>query len=119
FEIETMMNVRALGAGLKVVEVPSFEDKRVYGQGRLRAIPDGWRVLKTILLERFRHSAKPIERASAGCVDSIQEPVMDLQPTAHVQASCDLTTAAALELSASVETDEDLGIERQREVGGA
>jgi glycosyltransferase involved in cell wall biosynthesis len=51
FEIETMMNVRALRAGLKVAEVPSFEAARVYGEGRLRTIPDGWRVLKTIYRE--------------------------------------------------------------------
>lgn len=51
FEIETMMNVRALAAGLKVMEVPSFEAPRVYGIGRLRTIPDGWRVLKTIIRE--------------------------------------------------------------------
>ncbi len=53
FEIETMMNVRALRAGLKVVEVPSFEDRRRHGFSRLRAIPDGWRVLRTIVRERF------------------------------------------------------------------
>jgi glycosyltransferase involved in cell wall biosynthesis len=53
FEIETMMNVRALRAGLKVVEVPSFESRRRHGFSRLRAIPDGWRVLKTILKERL------------------------------------------------------------------
>lgn len=52
FEIETMMNVRALRLGLKVVEVPSFEAKRVYGDGRLRTVPDGIRVLRTIWAER-------------------------------------------------------------------
>ncbi|RIK41662.1 MAG: glycosyl transferase [Chloroflexi bacterium] len=51
FEIETMMNVRALHARLKVAEVPSFEAARVYGNGRLRTIPDGWRVVKTIFHE--------------------------------------------------------------------
>lgn len=51
FEIETMMNVRVLRANLKVAEVPSFEDRRVYGEGRLRTLPDGWRVLKTIFKE--------------------------------------------------------------------
>jgi glycosyltransferase involved in cell wall biosynthesis len=51
FEIETMMNVRALRAGLRISEVPSFEAERVYGESRLRAIPDGWRVLKTIVRE--------------------------------------------------------------------
>ena len=54
FEIETMMNIRALQAGLKIVEVPSFEAPRVHGVGRLRTIPDGWRVLKTIFREKFR-----------------------------------------------------------------
>lgn len=53
FEIETMMNVRALKAGLRIAEVPSFEHARVHGVGRLRAIPDGWRVLKTIVRERL------------------------------------------------------------------
>lgn len=54
FEIETLMNVRALRAGLKIAEVPSFEADRVYGHSNLRAIPDGWRVLKTILRERVK-----------------------------------------------------------------
>ncbi len=55
FEIETMMNVRALRRGLKVAEVPSFEAPRVHGVGRLRTIPDGWRVLKTLVRERIQH----------------------------------------------------------------
>lgn len=54
FEIETEMNIRALRSGLRVHEVPSFEDRRVMGVGRLRTIPDGWRVLRTILRERRR-----------------------------------------------------------------
>lgn len=54
FEIETMMNVRALRVGLKIAEVPSFEAPRINGIGRLRTIPDGWRVLKTIWRERVR-----------------------------------------------------------------
>lgn len=53
FEIETMMNIRALRAGLVVAEVPSFEAERIYGVGRLRTFPDGWRVLKTIVKEWF------------------------------------------------------------------
>jgi glycosyltransferase involved in cell wall biosynthesis len=60
FEIETMMNVRALQAGLSVAEVPSFEAKRIYGEGRLRTIPDGWRVLRTIVQERFRSRFRPV-----------------------------------------------------------
>jgi glycosyltransferase involved in cell wall biosynthesis len=52
FEIETLMNIRALRE-LRVVEVASFEANRLFGVSNLRAIPDGWRVLKTILRERF------------------------------------------------------------------
>ena len=57
FEIETQMNLRALKAGLRVVEVPSFEADRIHGKSNLRTIPDGWRVLKTILRE---HGIRPV-----------------------------------------------------------
>ena len=53
FEIEAMFNLRAVKAQLKIREVPSFEDERVHGVGRLLTFPDGWRVLKTIVRERF------------------------------------------------------------------
>jgi glycosyltransferase involved in cell wall biosynthesis len=62
FEIETQMALRAQWAGLRVVEVPSFEARRIYGSSNLRTIPDGWRVSKQILRERFRN---PIPRGSA------------------------------------------------------
>jgi len=61
FEIETLMNIRALRAGLRVVEAPSFEHERLHGEAKLRALPDGWRVLKTILRERFRTPLHPHE----------------------------------------------------------
>ncbi len=51
FEIETMMNLRALKSGLRIHEVPSFEARRVYGNSNLRAIPDGIRVIRTIFRE--------------------------------------------------------------------
>jgi glycosyltransferase involved in cell wall biosynthesis len=51
FEVETLINVRVLRAGLKIAEVPSFESARLHGRGYLRTIPDGWRVLKTIMRE--------------------------------------------------------------------
>ncbi len=51
FEIETMMNIRVLRERVVVAEVPSFEAERIYGVGRLRTIPDGWRVLKCIVGE--------------------------------------------------------------------
>ena len=54
FEIETQMCVRALKAGLRIAEVPSHERCRIHGKSNLRAVPDGWRVLKTIMHERTR-----------------------------------------------------------------
>jgi glycosyltransferase involved in cell wall biosynthesis len=62
FEIETLMNIRALRADLKIAEVASFERARLHGEAKLRALPDGWRVLKTILQERF--SASFLARAN-------------------------------------------------------
>jgi Glycosyl transferase family 2 len=53
FEIETMMNVRALREGLRVAEVPSYERSRIHGQSNLRAFRDGWRILRTIFRERL------------------------------------------------------------------
>ncbi len=53
FEIETLINVRALKRKLKITEVASFESPRLNGVSNLRAIPDGLRVLRTILRERL------------------------------------------------------------------
>ncbi len=53
FEIETQMNIRVHKAGLKIVEVPSLERPRHFGQSNLRTFRDGWRVLKMILKERI------------------------------------------------------------------
>lgn len=64
FEIETMMNVRALRAGLKIVEVPSFEAKRINGSSRLRTIPDGWRCLKTLVRESLRRHGKEMAQTA-------------------------------------------------------
>ncbi|HZQ10386.1 MAG TPA: glycosyltransferase family 2 protein [Anaerolineae bacterium] len=55
FEIETKMNVQVLREGFRVVEVPSFEAPRINGTGRLRTLPDGWRVLMTIFHEAVDH----------------------------------------------------------------
>ncbi len=52
FEIETLMNIRALSSGLTVVEVPSFEAPRIHGTSNLNTVTDGWRVLRTIVRER-------------------------------------------------------------------
>jgi glycosyltransferase involved in cell wall biosynthesis len=81
FEIETIMNIRVLRAGLKVVEVPSFEAKRVYGTGRLRTIPDGWRVLRAIVREWLadQRVSRP-QVATPGYV-GVPDPVASLSGT--------------------------------------
>jgi glycosyltransferase involved in cell wall biosynthesis len=61
FEIESMMNVRALKIGLRVEEVPSFEAHRIHGESNLHTIPDGMRVLRTIIRERF---SGPVRRVA-------------------------------------------------------
>jgi glycosyltransferase involved in cell wall biosynthesis len=58
FEIETLMNIRAAQAGLKVVEVPSYEEDRLHGSSNLRPIRDGLRILRLIFRERLRRSPK-------------------------------------------------------------
>jgi D,D-heptose 1,7-bisphosphate phosphatase len=54
FEIETEMHIKAAKARLKVTEVPSFERARLEGSGNLRTFKDGWKIFRTILLERVR-----------------------------------------------------------------
>ena len=51
FEVEAMLNIRAVRNGLRIAEVPSFEAERIHGEGRLVTFPDGWRVLRTIARE--------------------------------------------------------------------
>ena len=51
FEIETEIFIKAWKLGLKVVEVPSVELKRRYGESKLRGVHDSFRILKTILHE--------------------------------------------------------------------
>jgi glycosyltransferase involved in cell wall biosynthesis len=59
FEVETMINVRVARAGLAAVEVPSHEQPRIHGLSNLNAYRDGWRVLRTILRERFSRPPEP------------------------------------------------------------
>lgn len=51
FEIETLLNIRAATAGLRVREVPSFEYARLHGSSNLRVLSDGWRIAKIITRE--------------------------------------------------------------------
>ena len=54
FEVETLLTIRALGAQLAMVEVPSYEAERISGRSQLRPVHDGIRVLRTILAEWLR-----------------------------------------------------------------
>lgn len=53
FEIETVMNVRAARAGLRIQEVPSHEHSRLHGESNLHVVRDGLRIAKFIVQERF------------------------------------------------------------------
>jgi len=57
FEIETLIHIRIVKAGLIVTEVPSFEHARIHGVSNLNAFGDGIRILRIILTER-RQSRK-------------------------------------------------------------
>jgi glycosyltransferase involved in cell wall biosynthesis len=66
FEIETVINCRIAAAGLRVTEVASYEQLRVFGASNLSAVSDGLRVLKTIGTERRRaDSIKTMRRHDA------------------------------------------------------
>lgn len=59
FEVETSINIRMHQAGLKIAEVPSFEHLRIHGTSNLHTFRDGWRVLWTIVSERWRKHVPP------------------------------------------------------------
>ena len=67
FEIETLVNVRALKANLKIAEVPSFEAKRIHGESNLHAVRDGVRILRLIVRERFNGAAAGNASTSRRC----------------------------------------------------
>jgi glycosyltransferase involved in cell wall biosynthesis len=54
FEVETLINLRISSAGMKITEVPSYEEDRLHGHSNLNTFRDGFRVLRTILLEARR-----------------------------------------------------------------
>lgn len=51
FEIETEVCIKAKELGIKVVEVPSFEHARRYGESNLNTFRDGFRILSFIVRE--------------------------------------------------------------------
>lgn len=61
FEVETLINIRVVKAGLRVQEIPSHEYLRIHGASNLRAVRDGLRVLKVIMTE---HGGRRVSRPS-------------------------------------------------------
>ena len=49
FGIETEININAMKARLKIIEIPSTEKKREAGEAKLRTFSDGYIILKTIV----------------------------------------------------------------------
>lgn len=75
FEIETVLNCRFAADGLRIVEIPSVERLRIHGESNLRAVRDGFRVLKTIWAERQRGRRL---RAAGAASDTWDETVITL-----------------------------------------
>ncbi|KND39973.1 glycosyltransferase family 2 protein [Streptomyces acidiscabies] len=75
FEIETLINIRVVKAGLKVQEIPSHEYLRIHGVSNLRAVRDGLRVLRVILRERSNRRALRSRRRTSPLLDTV--PVLD------------------------------------------
>lgn len=51
---EPTVNIRLKKAGVRVVEVAQRDSGRMHGKGKNHIFRQGWRILKTILVERFR-----------------------------------------------------------------
>lgn len=76
FEIETSLNLRALNSGLNVAELPSFEAKRVNGESKLKPIPDGLRVLRTIFKEWIENYGRNIKKSLTNKFEKRQNDVL-------------------------------------------
>ncbi|MFJ9666004.1 glycosyltransferase family 2 protein [Streptomyces sp. NPDC101219] len=75
FEVETLMNIRVVKAGLKVQEIPSYEYLRIHGTSNLRAVRDGFRVLGVILGERSNRRALRRRAHHSPLVDAVRGKV--------------------------------------------
>jgi hypothetical protein len=61
FEIETIINARMAKAGMRIVEVPSFEHARVHGVSHLNTWRDGARVLRALVVERLNGTSVAVD----------------------------------------------------------
>lgn len=81
FEVEALMGIRAAKAKLRVHEVPSYERCRIYGSSNLRAVRDGWRILKVILREKFASGDRASMRNSELPPVRLHDPAADRSMT--------------------------------------
>ena len=83
FEVETLINVRIAQAGLRVTEVASYEHSRIHGVSNLNAVRDGWRVLRTILAERY-YSGRRIAASKRATKDQVRlQPAVTPDSVSH------------------------------------
>lgn len=73
FEVETLINLRMASAGMKIVEVPSYEKERISGQSNLKTFRDGFRVLGTIFKEARRRRSLRHPRHNVGAAEVARE----------------------------------------------
>lgn len=99
FEIEAEMTARALRTGLRIREVPSFEAPRRYGESHLRTMRDGWRVLRTLLVERVRRQYEVELPAAASASAVVATSAAVVASSAAVGAS---PSAAVVDAALSV-----------------
>jgi hypothetical protein len=93
---EIISNIRVARSKLRVVEIASFEHRRLNGEAKLKTLSAGWQILMAILKERFRRQVsrvaqKPIRLGSA------QRVFSDLSHLGHTEASTRIISTRELE----------------------
>lgn len=73
FEIETIINARAAKAGLRIIEVPSFEYNRIHGESNLNTWRDGMRVLRALIVEWVDGRRRHPQRCSGGYCGALSD----------------------------------------------
>jgi glycosyltransferase involved in cell wall biosynthesis len=98
FEVETLINIRAVRGDLKIVEVPSYEHPRLMGVTNLNAFSDGIRVLRTIFAEVTRPMPERLRREAAAGRVRIQRRIAEgeqARASAVLPASTSVPTCEA------------------------
>ncbi len=89
FEVEACLNIRALSAGLKVAELPSYEERRIFGESNLKALPDGWRILKLIFRESLSRLSSPRTSNPERIGQQRNKPQSNPTPTPSFYEECE------------------------------